>query len=136
MVVIIKQESEKLEMYEVTIIKSFSAAHLLSQIGGKCEELHGHNFKVEVTIAAANLNESGLLIDFRVVKKWLGVILDQMDHKHLNELSYFAGTNPSAENIAKFIYDQMVPQAKQSQVRIARIKVWESESAVVTYIPD
>jgi len=136
MVVIIKQESEKLEMYEVTIIKSFSAAHLLSQIGGKCEELHGHNFKVEVTIAAANLNESGLLIDFRVVKKWLGVILDQMDHKHLNELAYFAGTNPSAENIAKFIYDQMVPQAKQSQIRIARIKVWESESAVVTYIPD
>ena len=87
-------------MYEVTIIKSFSAAHLLAQIGGKCEELHGHNFRVEVTLAAPDLNESGLLIDFRIVKKWLNVILDQMDHKHLNELPCFAGINPSAENIA------------------------------------
>ncbi|MEI6609392.1 MAG: 6-carboxytetrahydropterin synthase QueD [Deltaproteobacteria bacterium] len=121
-------------MYEVTIIKSFSAAHLLTQIGGKCEELHGHNFKVEVTLAAPNLNESGLLIDFRIVKKWLNEILDQMDHKHLNELPYFAGLNPSAENIAKYIYDQMKLKIKESQVRIARIKVWESENAVVTYI--
>jgi 6-pyruvoyltetrahydropterin/6-carboxytetrahydropterin synthase len=121
-------------MYEVTIIKSFSAAHLLAQIGGKCEELHGHNFKVEVTLAAPNLNESGLLIDFRIVKKWLNEILDQMDHKHLNELPYFAGINPSAENIAKYICDQMKLKIKEPQVRIARIKVWESENAVVTYI--
>jgi len=120
-------------MYEVTIIKSFSAAHLLAQIGGKCEELHGHNFKVEVTVAAPNLNESGLLIDFRVVKKWLSEILDQMDHKHLNELLCFAGINPSAENIAKHICDQMKLKVKESQVQIARIKVWESENAVVTY---
>jgi len=121
-------------MYEVTIIKSFSAAHLLAQIGGKCEELHGHNFKVEVTLAAPNLNESGLLIDFRIVKKWLNEILDQMDHKHLNELPYFAGLNPSAENIAKYIYGQMKLKIKELQIRIARIKVWESENAVVTYI--
>jgi len=123
-------------MYEVTIIKSFSAAHLLAQIGGKCEELHGHNFKVEVTLAAPNLNESGLLIDFRVVKKWLSAILDQMDHKHLNELPCFAGINPSAENIAKYIYTSMEMKATESQVRIARIKVWESENAAVIYIPD
>jgi 6-pyruvoyltetrahydropterin/6-carboxytetrahydropterin synthase len=123
-------------MYEVTIIKSFSSAHLLAQIGGKCEELHGHNFRVEVTMAAPDLNESGLLIDFRIVKKWLSVILDQMDHKHLNELSYFSGINPSAENIAKYICVQMEAKAKESQVRIARIKVWESENAAVTYIVD
>ena len=123
-------------MYEVTIIKSFSAAHLLAQIGGKCEELHGHNFNVEVTVAAPDLSESGLLIDFRVVKKWLNEILDQMDHKHLNDLPNFAGINPSAENIAKYIYDQMKPQEKESQVRIARIKVWESENAAVTYTGD
>ncbi len=123
-------------MYEVTIIKSFSAAHLLKQIGGKCEELHGHNFKVEVTVAAPDLNKSGLLIDFRVVKKWLNKILDQMDHKHLNELPNFADINPSAENIAKYICEQMAPQAKEAHVRIARVKVWESENAVVAYIPD
>jgi len=123
-------------MYEVTIIKSFSAAHLLAQIGGKCEELHGHNFKVEVTVAAPNLNKSGLLIDFRVVKKWLNEIIDQMDHKYLNEQPNFSGINPSAENIAKYIYDQIKTQAKESQAQIARIKVWESENAAVTYIPD
>ena len=123
-------------MYEVTIIKSFSAAHVLAEIGGKCEELHGHNFKVEVTLAAPNLNESGLLIDFRIVKKWLNEILDHMDHKHLNELPYFAGINPSAENIAKYIYTSIGTKATGSQVRIARIKVWESENAAVTYIPD
>jgi 6-pyruvoyltetrahydropterin/6-carboxytetrahydropterin synthase len=123
-------------MYEVTIIKSFSSAHLLAQIGGKCEELHGHNFKVEVTVAAPDLNKTGLLIDFREVKKWLGTILDQMDHKHLNELPHFSGLNPSAENIAKHICTQMQSKTKESRVRIARVKVWESENAAVTYIPD
>ena len=123
-------------MYEVTIIKSFSAAHLLAQIGGKCEELHGHNFKVEVTVAAPSLSESGLLIDFRVVKKWLTEILDKMDHKHLNELPYFSGINPSAENIAKYIYGEMKLKSEQAEVEVARVKVWESENAVVTYTGD
>ena len=75
-------------MYEVAIIKSFSAAHLLAEIGGKCEELHGHNFKVEVTVGAMELNEEGILIDFRLVKKWLGEILGRMDHQHLNTFPF------------------------------------------------
>ena len=125
-------------MYEVTIIKSFSSAHLLDQIGGKCEELHGHNFKVEVTVSAPDLKETGLLIDFRVVKKWLGEILDQMDHKHLNKLPFFSGINPSAENIAKYICAEMELKVKTSGVRVnvAQIKIWESENAAVTYIPE
>ena len=123
-------------MYEVTIIKSFSSAHLLSQIGGKCEELHGHNFKVEVTVGAMDLKESGLLIDFRIVKKWLGEILDQMDHKHLNELPCFSGIKPSAENIAKYICNEMELKVKTSVVNVARIKIWESENAAVAYIPE
>jgi len=122
-------------MYEVTIIKSFSSAHLLDQIGGKCEELHGHNFKVEVTVFAMNLSKTGLLIDFRIVKEWLGEILDQMDHKHLNELPFFSGINPSAENIAKHIYEEMELKVKTSDVNVARVKIWESENAAVTYIP-
>ena len=123
-------------MYEVTIIKSFSAAHLLSQIGGKCEELHGHNFKVEVTVAAPDLNEWGLLIDFRVVKKWLGEILEEMDHKYLNELPFFSGINPSAENIAKYISAEMEQKVKTAKVNVAQVKIWESENAAVTYIPE
>ena len=123
-------------MYEVTIIKSFSAAHVLTEIGGKCEELHGHNFKVEVTVVAPDLNESGLLIDFRVVKKWLSEILEDIDHKHLNIISSFAGINPSAENIAKYICKKMELKVKLAKVNVVRVKIWESENAAVTYIPE
>jgi 6-pyruvoyltetrahydropterin/6-carboxytetrahydropterin synthase len=120
-------------MFEVTIIKSFSAAHLLAEIGGKCEELHGHNFKVEVTVGAPKLNSEGILIDFRLVKKWLKNILDRMDHQHLNDLPFFAGTNPSSENIAYYIHQEMHVHVKEAGVKILRVKVWESESAAVTY---
>ena len=120
-------------MYEITIIKSFSAAHLLAEIGGKCEELHGHNFKVEVTVGALQLNPEGILIDFRLVKKWLKDILDQMDHEHLNELPFFKGKNPSSENIAHHIYATLLPEVKSQNIKVLRVKVWESESAAVTY---
>ena len=122
-------------MYEVTIIKSFSAAHLLAEIGGKCEELHGHNFKVEITVAARELDSNGLLIDFRFLKKHLNGILEEMDHKHLNELNFFAGLNPSAENIARHICDKMEAKVKTAGVRMVRVKIWESENAAVTYMP-
>jgi len=120
-------------MYEVTIIKSFSAAHLLADIGGKCETLHGHNFKVEVSVAADQLDANGLLIDFRFLKKILGEILDDIDRKHLNALSHFKGINPSAENIAKYIYDQMDEKVKTAGVHMVRVKIWESENAAVSY---
>jgi 6-pyruvoyltetrahydropterin/6-carboxytetrahydropterin synthase len=122
-------------MYEVTIIKSFSAAHTIAEIGGKCEELHGHNFKVEVTVAAQELNPAGLLIDFRVLKKWLAEILEDVDHKYLNTLLSFTGINPSAENIAKYISEKMESKAKKASVKVIKVKVWESENAAVTYIP-
>jgi len=123
-------------MYEVTIIKSFSAAHMLAAIGGKCEELHGHNFRVEVTVAAPELNSSGILIDFRDVKKCLQEILDSLDHKHLNDLLFFNQINPSSENIAKYIWQEMKLKAKLAEVNVVRVKVWESENAAVTYIGD
>ena len=122
-------------MYEVTIIKSFSAAHILSEIGGKCEELHGHNFKVEITVAAGELNSTGLLIDFRFLKKVLGEILEDIDHKHLNTLISFSDINPSAENISKYIYEKMKLKVKMAGVKVVRVKIWESENAAVTYIP-
>lgn len=121
-------------MYEVTIIKSFSAAHLLREIGGKCEELHGHNFKVEVTVGAQALNSEGILIDFRLVKKWLKAILDRMDHQHLNDLSFLNGRNPSSENLAYYIYQEMKGSVQTSGVKVFKVKVWESENAAVTYI--
>lgn len=120
-------------MYEVTIIKSFSAAHLLADIGGKCETLHGHNFKVEVSVAADQLDANGILIDFRFLKKILGGILGDIDHKHLNALAHFQGINPSAENIAKYIYDQMDEKVKTAGVHMVRVKIWESANAAVSY---
>ena len=123
-------------MYEITIIKSFSAAHMLADIGGKCEKLHGHNFKIEVTIAAPVLNAAGILIDFWDIKKWLTEILDSLDHKYLNECSFFAQINPSSENIAKYVCQEMQLKTKQANVKIDRVRVWESENAAVTYIPD
>jgi 6-pyruvoyltetrahydropterin/6-carboxytetrahydropterin synthase len=125
-------------MYEVTIIKSFSAAHVLKDIGGKCEELHGHNFKVEATVAASDLSSTGLLIDFRVFKKWLDEILEDVDHKHLNIIPLFIGINPSAENIAKYICEKMELKVKtaKASVNVVRVKIWESENAAVTYIPE
>lgn len=122
-------------MYEVTIIKSFSAAHLLADIGGKCEALHGHNFKVETTVAGEKLNSIGILVDFRFLKEVLEEILEEIDHKYLNELTDFAGINPSAETIAKYIFEKMDARIKTAGVHMVRVKIWESENAAVTYLP-
>lgn len=121
-------------MYEVAITQSFSSAHRLADIGGKCEELHGHNFKVEVTVGGQALNSEGILIDFRLLKKFLKEIIDQMDHQHLNELPFFRGINPSSEIIAHYIYTEMRHSVDAQNVKILRVKVWESENAAVTFI--
>ena len=122
-------------MFEVTIIKSFSAAHLLADIGGKCEDLHGHNFKVEITVAADDLNPDGLLIDFRILKKVLGDILEDIDHQHLNRLDYFVKINPSAENIARYVCEKMEREVQKAGANMVRVKICESKNAAVTYIP-
>jgi 6-pyruvoyltetrahydropterin/6-carboxytetrahydropterin synthase len=120
-------------MYEVTIKRSFSAAHLLREIGGKCEELHGHNFWVEVSIAGPCLNDEDVLIDFRVAKRWAEEVLDQLDHKYLNELEYFQNINPSSEEIARFVYEKVDEKAQQAKVKLSRVTIWESENSCVSY---
>ena len=120
-------------MYEITVNKSFSAAHIIKDIGGKCEELHGHNFIVEVTLAAGALNKEGLLIDFRIVKEWLEELFVALDHKYLNEHPYFMNVNPSAENLARFIYDKINEKAQVKNVDVSSVTVWESENARATY---
>jgi len=120
-------------MYEVTIRKSFAAAHLLREIGGKCEELHGHNFFVEVSTAAESLNEEGLLIDFRLLKRWTDEVLEELDHKYLNELKYFKKINPSSEQIARFLFDRIAAKAGPANLPLSRVTVWESENARASY---
>jgi 6-pyruvoyltetrahydropterin/6-carboxytetrahydropterin synthase len=120
-------------MYEVTIKKTFSAAHILKEIGGRCEELHGHNFMVEVSVSAPELNKEGLLIDFRVLKKWTHDILEALDHKYLNEVDYFKDINPSSEQVARLIYDRIAEKAIPRGYVVSRVTVWESENARVSY---
>jgi 6-pyruvoyltetrahydropterin/6-carboxytetrahydropterin synthase len=120
-------------MYEVTIRKTFSAAHILKEIGGKCEDLHGHNFIVEATVRGESLNEEDILIDFRDLKKWTHEILEVLDHKYLNEIEVFKGMNPSSERIARYIHDRLADKIKSTGLNVVRVTVWESENAHVAY---
>ncbi len=120
-------------MYEITINKSFSAAHVLKDIGGKCEALHGHNFIVEVSLAGPSLNKEGLLLDFRLLKEWVDDILEELDHKFLNEHPYFKDVNPSAENLARFLFDQVNERARLNNIGVSCVTVWESENARASY---
>jgi 6-pyruvoyltetrahydropterin/6-carboxytetrahydropterin synthase len=120
-------------VYEVTVKKSFSAAHILKEIGGKCEELHGHNFVVEVSVASCELNAEGIVIDFRILKKWTDDIIKKLDHKYLNDIQYFECMNPTSENIARFIYDRISKKIRRHHLKVSRVTVWESENARVSY---
>jgi 6-pyruvoyltetrahydropterin/6-carboxytetrahydropterin synthase len=120
-------------MYEITITRSFSAAHVLKDIGGKCEGLHGHNFIVDISLAAPKLNKEGLLLDFRILKEWTDEILDALDHKYLNELPYFLQVNPSAENLARFLHDRVSEKAAGQNIAVSCVTVWESENARASY---
>jgi 6-pyruvoyltetrahydropterin/6-carboxytetrahydropterin synthase len=120
-------------VYEVTIRQSFSAAHKLKEIGGACEKLHGHNFIVEVSLCSAALSDTGILIDFRILRQWTDEILEEFDHKCLNDITYFKDTSPSSENIARFIYDRISEKIKEDNLAVFRVTVWESEDARASY---
>lgn len=120
-------------MYEVTIKRTFSAAHVLEEAGGGCEDLHGHNFTVEVSVVTKELNTQGLACDFRVLKRWTEEIIAVMDHKYLNELDYFKKLRPSSENIARYIYEKMAGKTADQPFSINCVTIWESETSRVTY---
>ena len=119
-------------MYEITVKKTFSAAHTLN-IGGECENLHGHNFTVEATIESEELNADGLVLDFRVLKKWVNEILEELDHTFLNDLPAFKNSDPTSENIARFIYNRLEENTSIMGLKVSRIAVWESENSKAVY---
>ena len=123
-------------MYEVKIITSFSAAHRLENFNGKCEALHGHNWKVEVFLRGEKLNETGLLMDFGVVKAHTRELLEEVDHKYLNELSAFSQQNPSSENLATFLFQRLAAVLNQDGVKVSRVDVWESDTSCASYYQD
>jgi 6-pyruvoyltetrahydropterin/6-carboxytetrahydropterin synthase len=120
-------------MYELTVIRQFAAAHQLRETGGDCERLHGHNWKVEVSVTGEELNESGLLIDFEEVKKATDRILEELDHSLLNDLPHFKDQNPSSENIATYVFEQLSSTLNNNNIKVTKVTAWESDSARATY---
>lgn len=123
-------------MYELRIIDQFAAAHQLRGIQGGCENLHGHNWKIEVAVGGSRLGNDGLLVDFREIKRGTKAILGTMDHQFLNDLDAFRNTEPSSENIARHIFESLSQRLNTETIRILRVTAWESDSACATYWRD
>jgi 6-pyruvoyltetrahydropterin/6-carboxytetrahydropterin synthase len=122
-------------MYQVSVEGHFDAAHFLREYGGKCENLHGHRFKVVVSLKATRLNKIGLAYDFVELKRHLGEVLSRFDHTSLNEVPPFDKINPSSENIAATIYDELKGRFSGG-VTLSSVEVWESPESRVTYSPE
>ncbi len=116
-------------MYSIKIESYFSSAHFLRGYRGKCEELHGHNWKVEVKVEAKKLGKIGMVLDFKDLKIKLNKVLEKLDHKCLNHLAYFKKINPTSENIAQYIYKSLKPKIPN----LKSITVWENHNSCASY---
>ncbi len=123
-------------MYELKVVTRFAAAHRLTMVGAKCENMHGHNWKIEVTLVGEKLDTSGVLMDFGEIKARLREIIDRVDHQFLNELDMFQGRQPSSERIAAFIAGELQTSITAPAVRVSRVSAWESEDSCATYVVD
>ena len=121
-------------MYELKVVTDFAAAHQLTMVGEKCENLHGHNWKIEVYVTGDQLDQAGVLLDFGVIKKQVAQIMSTLDHKYLNDLEPFQKNPPSSENIACYVAQQLQKRVADSAVRVSRVTAWESDNASATYI--
>jgi len=124
-------------MYELTIKTEFSSAHNLRGYDGACERLHGHNWRVVVSIEAQTTGPMGFVMDFKELKSATASIVEGLDHRYLNETEPFKTVNPSAELIAKFIHDELskILEAREG-VRVREVRVWESDTASAAYRED
>jgi len=123
-------------MYQISVEQHFDAAHFLRGYHGKCEALHGHRFRVVVKIRASQLDDIGIAYDFMELKRQLGDILSRFDHTCLNEVMPFDKINPSSENLATTIYNELQTTLAGGRVSISCVEVWESPQSGVAYSPD
>jgi len=122
-------------MFELKIVTHFAAAHQLKMVGDKCENLHGHNWKLEICVTGEKLNRAGVLVDFGEIKAHVREIMETLDHSFLNELAFFDDRNPpSSENIAVYVAQELEKKISISDVHVSRVSAWESENACATYI--
>lgn len=120
-------------MFRLKICTSFAAAHCLVHYHGDCENLHGHNWKVEVAVTAKELDKAGLGIDFKILKAETNNLLKTLDHKYLNELTPFAEMSPSSENIARYLYFELGRALNSENITVEMVTVWESDFAGASY---
>ena len=122
-------------MFELTVKAEFEAAHQINGYKGKCQRLHGHNWSVEAIVEGRELDELGMLIDFKILKAELNSVLDELDHRYLNELEIFAKKNPTAENLAQIIFEKLSASEifLKSKAKLKAIRVYESPKSCVTY---
>ncbi len=118
-------------MYTVKVRSHFSSAHNLKGYKGKCEELHGHNWRVEVAVCAEKLDATGMVVDFKLLKEKLGEVMTELDHKHLNELEAFKKMNPTSENIAYYVYQKLCRKSRALDIK--EVTVWETDTSSATY---
>jgi 6-pyruvoyltetrahydropterin/6-carboxytetrahydropterin synthase len=122
--------------YEISVVDYFSAAHQIKEAGGKCEQLHGHNWQVTVYVKAEDTDKNGLILDFRVLKKELKTCLAKLDHKYVNDIPFFKDKNATSENISFFIYKELSKSISDGRVTVSRVKVAESHNSFAEYIND
>ena len=122
--------------YEITVETTFSASHQLRGYKVEIEPLHGHNFRVEVSVAAEKLDELGLVVDFVKLDDMLREVLAPYDHRHLNDLSPFDQLNPSTENMARFFFDKLEEKLERPRLKLRRVRVWEAPTYRASYSKD
>jgi len=120
-------------MYQITIETHFSSAHRLRGYNGECERLHGHNWKVKIFVASEVLNNLGMIMDFRDIKSQTKVLVDRLDHQYLNDIAPFTEINPTTENIAKYMFDELSKTINTNQLRISMVEIWESPTCSASY---
>lgn len=121
-------------MFEVSVEETFAAGHALRGYRGKCENVHGHNYRVQVTVEGGELDAIGMLLDFGEVKKLIRGVVARLDHQFINDLEPFTVINPSAENLAKYFFDEITGSLPEP-VSITQVKVWETDITAATYRP-
>lgn len=120
-------------LYTLKVVSDFASAHSLRDYPGECRRLHGHNWKLEVEVSARELDRLGMAIDFKTVKSLAKKVTDELDHRYLNEIPPFDQINPTAENMAAYIYRRLVEELNEPRVKVSAVTLWETERACVRY---
>ncbi len=125
-----------MDVYTLKIVTDFAAAHTLRNYNGACNRLHGHNWKVEIVVKASQLDAAGMGVDFKIIKQATKAIADRLDHYYLNDIPPFDKINPTAENLAKYFYDELSLVLNNKTISIVSATLWETERACATYSRD